>query len=77
VRPWIKFELYNLFDNNKLINWNTAVTRPEQPARSSGLPTGYIKPANFGTPRQQRVVPAADSGHRRRTHVPDGDGLRF
>ena len=75
VRPWIKFELYNVFDNNKLISWDTTVTPdPTSPLDANGLPTGYIRPANFGTPRRQRRLPAAAPGHRRRTHVPDGDG---
>ena len=48
VRPWIKFELYNILDNNKLIAWNTAVTPdPASPLDADGLRTGYIKPSNF------------------------------
>jgi hypothetical protein len=35
VRPWIKFEVYNVFDNNKLIGWNT----PVNPDPASPMPT--------------------------------------
>ena len=67
LRPWIKFELYNIFDNNKLIAWNTAVTPdPASPLDANGLPTGYIRPANFGTPRANsdypRPIPGIDGG---------------
>ena len=27
LRPWVKFDVYNLFNNQKLIGWNTAVTQ--------------------------------------------------
>ena len=67
VRPWFKFEAYNVFDNNKLINWVTTVTPdPNSPLDSNGLPTGYIKPANFGTPVNNasypRPLPGIDGG---------------
>jgi hypothetical protein len=67
ARPWIKFELYNLFDNNKLINWVTTVTPdPNSPLDSDGLPTGYIRPANFATPVNNasypRPIPGIDGG---------------
>jgi hypothetical protein len=78
VRPWIKFELYNLFDNNKLINWVTTVTPdPNSPLDSAGLPTGYIKPANFGTPVNNasypRPIPGIDGGRTFQMAM----GLRF
>ena len=67
VRPWIKFELYNVLDNNKLIAWNTAVTPdPASPLDADGLRTGYIKPSNFGTARTNadypRPIPGIDGG---------------
>jgi carboxypeptidase family protein len=67
VRPWIKFELYNILDNNKLIGWNNSVTPdPASPLDANGLPTGYIKPTNFGTARANsdypRPIPGIDGG---------------
>jgi TonB dependent receptor len=67
LRPWIKFEVYNIFDNNKLIGWNTAVNPdPNSPLDADGLPTGFIRPANFGTPRANsdypRPIPGIDGG---------------
>jgi Carboxypeptidase regulatory-like domain len=67
VRPWVKFELYNIFDNNKLIAWNTSVTPDPASARDAdGLPTGFIRPTNFGTPINNasypRPIPGIDGG---------------
>jgi hypothetical protein len=78
VRPWIKFELYNLFDNNKLIAWNTAVTPdPNSALDSDGLPTGFIRPTNFGTARNNadypRPIPGIDGGRTFQMAM----GLRF
>jgi hypothetical protein len=49
VKPWVKVEVLNLLDNDKLIAWNTSVTAdPNSPLDANGLPTGYIKSATFG-----------------------------
>jgi hypothetical protein len=50
LRPWIKFDIYNLFDNQKLIAWSTTISPdPNSPRDSLGIPTGYIKSSTFGT----------------------------
>ena len=52
VRPWIKFDVFNLFNNQKLISFDTAIRPdPASPADSLGLRTGYIEGANFGEAR--------------------------
>jgi hypothetical protein len=49
LRPWIKLEVYNLFNNDKLVTWNTAISRNSSgPVDSDGLATEYVKGANFG-----------------------------
>jgi hypothetical protein len=49
ARPWVKLELYNVFNNDKLVTWNTTVRADNQsPLDELGLPTGYIKSALFG-----------------------------
>jgi hypothetical protein len=78
VRPWIKFELYNVFDNDKLINWVTQVSPdPNSPRDANGLPTGYIRAQTFGTPINNasypRPIPGIDGG---RTFLM-AMGLRF
>jgi hypothetical protein len=50
VRPWIKFDVYNLFDNNKLIAYSTTVSQnPNSPTDNLGLATGFVKSGTFGT----------------------------
>jgi hypothetical protein len=50
LRPWVKLDIYNLFNNQKLIAWNTTVTQdPASPKDNLGYATGYIKGPTFGT----------------------------
>jgi hypothetical protein len=49
LRPWIKFDLYNVLNNQKLIAWNTTVTQnASTPADNLGLRTGFTQGAAFG-----------------------------
>jgi hypothetical protein len=48
----VKFDVYNVFNNLKLIAWSTAIKQdPTTPSDSLGLRTGYVPstPATFGT----------------------------
>ena len=52
LRPWVKLDVYNLFDNQKLIGWNTTVVQDPNPSRDPlGLRTGFVpsNTANYGT----------------------------
>jgi len=50
LKPWIKFDVYNLFNNEKLIAWNTTVSpNKATPVDNLGLPTGYTPGSTFGT----------------------------
>jgi hypothetical protein len=50
LRPWIKFDVYNLFNNQKLISWNTTVSRNNaSPVDAFGIPTGFTPGSTFGT----------------------------
>ena len=60
LRPWVKVEIFNLLNNQKLISWNTTVTPdPNSALDANGLPTGYIKGATFGTARVDRPTTRA------------------
>jgi hypothetical protein len=49
LRPWVKFDVYNLLNNQKLIAWNTAVVQdPNSPKDALGLATGYLPGGVFG-----------------------------
>src|SRR4029077_19535351 len=50
LRPWVKFDVYNLLNNEKLIAWSTTVTPDKASAVDNlGLPTGYAPSTTFGT----------------------------
>jgi len=52
ARPWVKLELYNVFNDDKQVTWNTTVRAdPDSPLDALGLPTGYIKGPLFGQPQ--------------------------
>jgi hypothetical protein len=53
LRPWLKADIFNLFNNEKLIAWNTTV-RPVSaasggPVDALGIPTTYTQGTTFGT----------------------------
>ena len=52
LRPWVKFDVFNLFDNRKLIAWNVTIRPdPATPVDSLGLRTGFLPKAagTYGT----------------------------
>jgi hypothetical protein len=49
LKPWVKVEVLNALDNDKLITWDTTLTVDAASALDAdGLPTGYVKGARFG-----------------------------
>jgi outer membrane receptor protein involved in Fe transport len=63
LRPWVKVEWYNVFNNQKLIGWTTTVTPdPNSPVDDFGFRTGYVNAANFGTARSNADYPRPLSG---------------
>jgi carboxypeptidase family protein len=49
LRPWLKVDLFNALDNQKLVSWNTSIKQDSTTARDAlGLRTGYVKGALFG-----------------------------
>ena len=50
LRPWVKLDVFNLFNNQKLIAWNTTVSQNRAAGVDSlGLATTFTKGASFGT----------------------------
>jgi hypothetical protein len=50
LQPWMKVELLNALNNQKLISWNTTITADNAgPKDENGLPLNYLKAAAFGT----------------------------
>jgi hypothetical protein len=50
LRPWLKVEVLNVFNNQQMISWDTAVTANLQGPRegNTGLPLNYTPGPNFG-----------------------------
>lgn len=49
LSPWVKVEVLNATNNQKVIAWNTTVNPdPDSPLDANGLPTGFVRGSNFG-----------------------------
>lgn len=58
VRPWLKLEVRNLFNNDTLVGFETAVTGdPSGPRDSLGLPVNFIRDPQFGTATENNDYP--------------------
>jgi hypothetical protein len=49
LRPWVKLDVFNVFNNLKLVGFNTTVRQdPASPVDALGLHTGYVLGPSFG-----------------------------
>ncbi len=49
AQPWIKFEVFNVLNNQKLIAWNTDIAADAAGARDENdLPMGYVQGPRYG-----------------------------
>jgi hypothetical protein len=49
LRPWVKLEVLNMFNNQQLISWDTtAAADLTGPKDANGLPLNYVTGPNFG-----------------------------
>jgi carboxypeptidase family protein/TonB-dependent receptor-like protein len=63
LRPWIKFDIYNILDNRKLIAWNTTISPDDTtPVDKLGLPIGYTEGSSFGRANGNTVTNLNTSG---------------
>jgi hypothetical protein len=78
LRPYIKVDLFNLFNNQKLISWNTSISPdPTTPADSLGLRTGYRTGAAFGTATSNTNFPVPFAGQTGGRTLRIAFGVRF
>ena len=78
LRPWVQLQIYNVFNNQKLIQWDTTVTPdPNSPLDELGQRTGYIKGANFGTGTAATHYPRWSSGENGGRTFRIAFGVRF
>jgi hypothetical protein len=51
IKPYLKFEAFNLFNNQKLVTWDTSIFPDAAgPVDDDGLPTRYVQGTTFGKP---------------------------
>ena len=63
AQPWIKFEAFNVLNNQKLIAWDTTITADASSPRDEfGLPTGYVEGPRFGQATANSHYPAPRPG---------------
>ena len=63
VQPWFLVQVYNVLNNQKLIQWNTTVTPDAtSPADNLGLRTGYVPGGTFGKGTSGGHYPRWSSG---------------
>jgi outer membrane receptor protein involved in Fe transport len=63
AQPWIKFEMFNALNNQKLIAWDTTITADAASARDElGLPTGYVESPRFGQGSSNAHYPTPRAG---------------
>jgi outer membrane receptor protein involved in Fe transport len=63
AQPWIKFEMFNVLNNQKLIAWDTTIMADAASARDEfGLPTGYVQGARFGQGTSNAHYPTPRAG---------------
>jgi hypothetical protein len=78
ARPWLKFDVYNLFNNQKVILYDTTVNPdPNSPVDDFGLPTGFIKGSQFGQATSTAAYPVPFQGQRGGRTFRVAFGFRF
>jgi hypothetical protein len=78
AQPWIKFQAFNLFNNQKLIAWDTTVAPdPASTLDSNGLPTGYRQGPRFGQGTSNTHYPGPRPGADGGRAMDIAVGIRF
>jgi hypothetical protein len=78
LRPWIRLDVYNLMNNQKLIAWNTTVTQNTAGPRDTlGLATTYNKGGSFGKATSNGQFPVPFQGETGGRTIRLAVGLRF
>jgi hypothetical protein len=63
AQPWIKFEMFNVLNNQKLIAWDTTLMPDANSPRDDfGLPTGYVQGPRFGQGTSNTHYPTPRGG---------------
>jgi hypothetical protein len=78
ARPWLKFDVYNLFNNERMTAYNITVRPdPKSPLDSMGIPTGYTQGSLFGQATSTANFPAPYQGQSGGRTLRVAFGVRF
>ena len=78
VAPWVKFEIYNAFNNQKQIAWDRTVSPDPASVRdANGLPTGYLQGPRYGTATSDAQFPQPFLGQNGGRAFRMAFGMRF
>jgi hypothetical protein len=78
LKPWVKLEVLNVLDNDKLIAWDTAIAvDPNSPLDADGLPTGFVRGPRFGQGTSTAAYPRPRPGLTGGRTFLGAFGLRF
>jgi len=78
LRPWVRLEVLNLFNNQQLISWDTTVTADLNGAKdANGLPLNYVAGPNFGKGTASANYPRPRQGMDGGRTVMVATGIRF
>jgi hypothetical protein len=78
LRPWVKVDLFNALNNQKVISWNTTI-RPDAsaPRDALGIRTNYVAGPLFGQPTGPGNYPAPFGGQTGGRTLRMAVGFRF
>jgi hypothetical protein len=78
LSPWLKVEIFNLLNNQKLIAWDQTVTPDaNSPLDANGIPTGYVRGPRFGQATSDTQFPQPYPGQNGGRAFRMAFGLRF
>ena len=78
LKPWVKLEVLNVLNNDKLIAWDTTITvDPASALDADGLPTGFIRGVRFGQGTSTASYPRPRPGMTGGRTFLGAFGLRF
>jgi hypothetical protein len=78
LQPWIQAHVFNVFNNDKLIAWNTTVSAdPNSPRDEFGQPTGFIKGSQYGQATANTHFPVWSTGETGGRTFRIAMGIRF
>ena len=78
VAPWLKVEIYNALNNQKLIAWDRTVgVDQNSPRDANGIPTGFVEGPRYGLATNDNQFPQPYPGQNGGRAFRAAFGIRF